>query len=58
MRRKPPLVRSLDADVHLELFLVGAVGAILAIRCYLELMHYPRLGAGSLHIAHMLWAAS
>lgn len=55
LRRRRPLVRSLDADVHLELFLVAAVAAILVIRFYLKVTGYPQLGAGGVHIAHMLW---
>jgi hypothetical protein len=55
LKRRRPLVRSLDADVHLELFLVAAVAAILFIRFYLKLTGYPRVGAGGVHVAHMLW---
>lgn len=55
LRRRRPLVRSLDADVHLELFLVAAVAAILVIRFYLKVTGYPQLGAGGVHVAHMLW---
>ena len=49
------LVRDIDGPTYLETFLVTAVVAILGIRLYLELAGYPRLGAGGLHIAHMLW---
>jgi hypothetical protein len=55
MNRRRPLIRNLDADVHLELFLVAAVATILVIRFYLEVTHYPQLAGGALHIAHMLW---
>ena len=55
MRRKRPLIRSIDADVHVELFLVAAVSAILVIRFYLRITGFPQLGGSSLHIAHMLW---
>jgi len=55
VRRKRPLIRSIDADVHVELFLVAAVSAILVIRFYLRMTGYPQLGGSSLHIAHMLW---
>lgn len=53
--RKPLLIRSLDADVHLEIFMVAAVAAILVIRFYLRVTGYPQLGSGSVHVAHMLW---
>jgi len=56
MRHPRAFIRNLDADVHLEIFLVAAVAAILGIRLYLKLAGYPQLGGGSLHIAHMLWA--
>jgi len=48
-------IRSRDADVHLEIFLVAAVASILAIRFALELTDYPKLGGGPLHLAHVLW---
>src|SRR5215210_806359 len=47
--------RSIAAGDLLETFLIGAVGAVLAIRFYLELTGYPQVGGGGLHIAHMLW---
>ncbi len=49
------LVRDVDGAMYLETFLVATVVAILGIRLYLEVMGYPRLGPGGLHIAHMLW---
>ncbi|MFN2566716.1 MAG: hypothetical protein ABR499_17100 [Gemmatimonadaceae bacterium] len=53
--RRPALVRDLHSAHHLELFLVSAVSAVLAIRIYLRLTNYPKVGGESLHIAHMLW---
>ena len=53
--RRPVLVRDLHSGHHLELFLVSAVSAVLAIRIYLRLANYPQVGGASLHIAHMLW---
>jgi Ca2+/Na+ antiporter len=53
--RRPLLLRDLHARHHLELFLVSAVSAVLAIRGYLRLTNYPKVGGESLHIAHMLW---
>jgi hypothetical protein len=54
-RLKLDLVRDIDGAMYLETFLVAAVVAVLGIRLYLEVMGYPRLGPGGLHIAHMLW---
>lgn len=47
--------RNIDAGAHLDAFLVSAIGAILLIRAYLHITGYPQVGAGGLHIAHMLW---
>lgn len=55
MKRRPILLRDLHSRHHLELFLVSAVSAVLAIRTYLRLTNYPQVGGDSLHIAHMLW---
>jgi hypothetical protein len=52
---RPVLLRDLHSGHHLELFLVSAVSAVLAIRGYLRLTNYPQVGGESLHIAHMLW---
>ena len=49
------LVRNLEAGELLELFLVAAVAAVLAIRAFLAALGYPSLGGDGLHIAHMLW---
>ena len=49
------IVRNVDAGGYLEGFLVSAIASILAIRLYLDLTGYPRMGGGGLHIAHMLW---
>jgi len=38
-----------------DTFLIAAVGMILIIRAQLFLTNYPSLGAGKLHIAHLLW---
>jgi hypothetical protein len=39
----------------LESFLVAAVTSFLAIRSFLTLTGFPKVGSGELHIAHMLW---
>jgi hypothetical protein len=49
------LIRDFRAGQYLDLFLVSAVSAILAIRLFLHLTGYPQVGGESLHIAHMLW---
>jgi hypothetical protein len=38
-----------------ETLLIVAVTTILVIRTQLWLTHYPQLGGGGLHIAHLLW---
>ena len=53
--KAPLLLRDLHSGHHIELFLVSAVSAVLAIRAYLRLTNYPKVGGESLHIAHMLW---
>ena len=52
---RPLLIRNLAAGQLLEAFLVSAVAAVLAVRFFLGVTGYPRLGGGGLHIAHMLW---
>ena len=54
-RPRPFFIRNLLAGQLLETFLVSAVAAVLAVRFFLGVTGYPRLGAGGLHIAHMLW---
>ncbi len=49
------LLRDADAVDLGDLFLVGAVVAVLSIRLYLTLTGFPRLGGGDLHISHMLY---
>lgn len=49
------------ARVHLagdllEQFFVSAVVAVLGIRIYLQATGFPQVGAGGLHIAHLLWS--
>lgn len=49
-----PVVRY-DFVQKLEWFLIAAVTMILVIRTQLWLTHYPQLGGGGLHIAHLLY---
>src|ERR1700682_376259 len=56
---KGPLVasqpRDLGAARYLDLFIVGGVSAVLAIRFLLRITGYPSLGGARFHIAHMLY---
>lgn len=54
-RLKRPPVRNVDIGDLQDTFLVCAVATILVIRLQLWLTHYPQLGGGKLHIAHLLW---
>jgi hypothetical protein len=44
-----------DAGSNLQALLVSAVTAVLLTRLYLTLTGFPRVGGGTLHIAHLLW---
>ena len=46
--------RNIYAGNLLEIFMVTAVTAVLAIRFFLEITGYPQVGGGGLHIAHVL----
>ncbi|WP_269851628.1 hypothetical protein [Methanosarcina horonobensis] len=48
------LARNIYAGSLLEVFMVTAVTAVLAIRFFLEITGYPQVGGGGLHIAHVL----
>lgn len=48
-------IRNLEADNYRENFLISAVVSLFLIRIYLRFTHYPHLGSGAFHIAHMLW---
>ena len=52
------LILNLEAGELLELFLVSAVCAVLAIRGFLAAAGYPQIGGEGLHIAHMLWGGA
>jgi ABC-type multidrug transport system fused ATPase/permease subunit len=54
MHRLRP-IRNVDAGDLIEMMLVAAVATIIIIRVILELMGYPKLGGGGLHIAHVLY---
>ena len=44
--------------LFLESFIVAAVASVLAIRWFLALTGFPKLGDGGVHIAHMLWGGA
>ena len=52
---KPRPIRNVDAGDLIEMMLVVAVATIIVIRVILELMGYPKLGSGGLHIALVLY---
>lgn len=43
------------SGARFDVFLVGAVGAVLVTRGYLAATGYPQVGGGRLHVAHVLW---
>lgn len=54
LRRRIP-TRAIDAAAYLQAFVLSGVVTVLALRAYLRATGYPQLGAGGLHIAHVLW---
>ncbi len=48
-------IRNIEYRGHMEAFLISAVAAILGIRLFLNLTHYPTIGGDFFHISHMLW---
>ncbi|MBV9425020.1 MAG: hypothetical protein JOZ98_19070 [Solirubrobacterales bacterium] len=55
VRLRRPLLRSLSLGNLHEILLGSAIGMILIIRLQLWATHYPKLGGGKLHIAHLLY---
>src|SRR5437660_6357078 len=53
-RRHHP-ARNIEIRTLLDTFFVCAIATILIIRLQLWATHYPKLGGGKLHIAHLLW---
>ena len=49
------LLRDAEAGRFADLFLVCAVVTVLGIRGLLAATGYPRLGGGTVHVAHLLW---
>lgn len=54
IRWRRHLIRS-EQTGYLDLFLVSAALTVLTLRVYLAAAHYPQLGGGGLHVAHVLW---
>ena len=54
IRRHHP-ARNIEIRALLDTFFVCAISTILIIRLQLWATHYPKLGGGKLHIAHLLW---
>jgi hypothetical protein len=48
-------VKRTGAEDYLLITLVSFGVTVLAVRLYLKLAHYPVVGTGPLHIAHLLW---
>jgi hypothetical protein len=55
MQKHTSFPRDLAAARYLDLFVIGGVSAVLAIRFLLRITGYPSLGGARFHIAHMLW---
>jgi hypothetical protein len=54
-RVRPRAPRNAELGSLLETFLIAGIATVLVIRTQLWLTHYPQLGGGGLHIAHLLW---
>jgi hypothetical protein len=48
-------IRNIEASSYRENFLVFAIVSIFVIRMYLRFTHYPKIGSGEFHIAHLLF---
>jgi len=55
MLPKDLFIRNLEASSYRENFLVSAIVSVFLIRIFLHFTHYPQLGTGIFHIAHILW---
>jgi hypothetical protein len=54
-RRRRHAARNVEIGGLLDTLLVSSIFTILIIRLQLWATHYPKLGGGRLHIAHLLW---
>jgi hypothetical protein len=48
-------IRNIEADTLRENLIVSAAATVFVIRIFLKLTHYPQLGGGAFHIAHIVW---
>jgi hypothetical protein len=48
-------LRNADRGEYHELLVVSSVATVVTVRIGLQISGYPRIAAGSLHIAHLLW---
>lgn len=46
---------SYSALHHSETFIISAIVTVLSVRLLLQVTGYPQVGAGQLHVAHVLW---
>ena len=51
--RKP--VRRSGAEEYMRIVLITFVATVIIIRLYLRILGYPQIGAGGIHIAHVLF---
>jgi hypothetical protein len=49
------LVRNVEARGLLDILFLSGITSILLLRFYLHLTHYPTVGGGKYHIAHLLY---
>ncbi len=52
---KDVFIRNIESSQYRENFLISAIVSIFVIRVYLRFTHYPIIGGGEFHIAHLLW---
>src|SRR5579864_1499057 len=52
---KDVFIRNIEATSYRENFLISAIVSVFVIRIYLRFAHYPKIGSGEFHIAHLLW---
>ncbi len=53
--RVPAPVKRAGAARYLRFSLLSFAATVILVRLFLALTHYPQLGSGQLHIAHVLW---
>jgi hypothetical protein len=54
-KRRILLVERDEAETYLLTSVIAFGATIILVRLFLELMGYPQVGNGTLHIAHLLW---